>query len=77
MINWMRRASLDHASSTDQNAFMKNMIGFCLQFAALVALPVLIIFQLNFGFRLLWMPALTVAAIIVFYLGHRLRDRVS
>jgi hypothetical protein len=56
---------------------MKNMIGFVLQFIALVFLPAMLFFQLDFGFRLLWMPALTVAALIVFYLGHMLRDRVS
>jgi hypothetical protein len=56
---------------------MKNMIGFALQFAALVALPLLIIYQLNWGFKLLWMPMLTIAWLVVFYLGHFLRDKVS
>lgn len=56
---------------------MKNLIGFALQFIALVALPLLIYFQLNWGFKLLWMPILTVAWLGVFYLGHFLRDKVS
>ena len=47
-----------------------------LQFLALVFLPVLILWQLNFGFRLLWMPGLTLAAVIVFYIGHALREKV-
>ena len=54
---------------------MRNTIGFLLQFAALVFLPLLIVWQLNFGFRLLWMPSLTVAAIVVFWIGQSLRER--
>ncbi len=53
---------------------MKNGIGFLLQFTALVFLPLLIVWQLNFGFRLVWMPGLTLVAVFVFWLGHRLRD---
>jgi hypothetical protein len=56
---------------------MKNHIGFGLQFIALVFLPVLIIFQLNFKFELLYMPMLTLAAAVVFIVGHMLRDRAS
>lgn len=52
---------------------MRYHLGFLLQFAALVFLPLLILWQLNFGFPLIWMPALTVAGVVVFYLGHRLR----
>jgi len=54
---------------------MRNQIGFVLQFAALVFLPLLIIWQLNFGFPLVWMPMLTVASLVVFYAGHLLRAR--
>lgn len=54
---------------------MKNQIGFILQFAALVFLPLLIVWQLNFGFELIWMPALTIAGAAVFYVGHRLREK--
>ena len=54
---------------------MRNQLGFILQFAALVFLPLLIIWQLNFGFQLIWMPALTIAGALVFYIGHRLRER--
>jgi hypothetical protein len=52
---------------------MRNQIGFLMQFAALVFLPLLIIWQLNFGFPLIWMPALTIAGAVVFYVGHQLR----
>lgn len=53
---------------------MRNTIGLLMQFAALVFLPVLIIWQLNFGIQLLWMPSLTVVAVIVFWIGHQLRE---
>jgi hypothetical protein len=53
---------------------MKNHLGFVLQFAALVFLPLLMIWQLSFGFGLLWMPALMLVAVTVFYIGHTLRD---
>lgn len=53
---------------------MRNNLGFVLQFAALVFLPLLIIWQFNFHFELLWMPALTVVGVIVFWIGHRLRE---
>jgi len=54
---------------------MRNQIGFLMQFAALVFLPLLIIWQLNFGFRLIWMPVLTIAGVVVFYVGHQLRQK--
>lgn len=54
---------------------MRNQLGMLLQFAALVFLPLLIIWQLNFGFRLLWMPALTLLGLFVFYVGHWLREK--
>ena len=53
---------------------MRNQLGFFLQFAALVFLPLLIVWQLNFGFELLYMPSLTLLAVVVFWIGHRLRD---
>ena len=40
----------------------------------LVFLPMLILWQLNFGFRLVVMPALTVVAIVIFWVGQRLRE---
>ena len=53
---------------------MKHHLGILLQFAALVFLPLLILWQLEFGFRLIVMPALTVAAVVVFWIGNRLRE---
>jgi len=55
----------------------RNSIGFFLQFCALVFLPLLIFWQLNFGFQLLWMPGLTLAGMAAFWLGHALRDKDS
>jgi hypothetical protein len=56
---------------------LRNTIGFLLQFAALVFLPLLIFWQLDFGFRLLWMPSMTLAALAAFWIGHFLRDKSS
>jgi len=54
---------------------MKQQIGFLLQFAVLVFLPMLIFYDLDFGFqRLVVMPALTALSVGMFYLGHRLRE---
>ena len=53
---------------------MRQQIGFLLQFAVLVFLPMLILWQLNFGFSLVVMPAMTVAGILVFWVGHKLRE---
>ncbi len=55
----------------------RNLLGTFLQFVALTFLPVLILWQLNYGFNLLWMPGLTLVDVVVFFIGHKLRDRVS
>ena len=47
-----------------------------LQLAGLTFLPFLILWQLNFGFNLLWMPSMTLLGVAVFLIGHKLRDRV-
>lgn len=52
---------------------MTHHLGIFLQFLALVFLPILIIWQLNFGFPLIWMPGLTLAGIAVFMVGTKLR----
>lgn len=53
---------------------MRHQIGTGLQFLVLVFLPLLIIWQLEFGFPLLYMPGLLLVGIIVFTLGTRLRE---
>ena len=52
---------------------MKHYLGIFLQFIVLVFLPLLILWQLNFGFELIYMPALTVVGIVVFFIGTKLR----
>jgi hypothetical protein len=49
-------------------------VGFVLQLVVLMFLPLVIGWQLFFGFPLLAMPAATLAAIVVFSVGHRLRQ---
>lgn len=53
---------------------MRQQLGFVLQLAVLAALPMLIVWQLMYGFPLIWMPALTVVGIAVFWVGHKLRE---
>ena len=53
---------------------MRQHIGFLLQFVVLVFLPLLVLWQLTFGFRLIVMPAMTVVGIIVFWIGYKLRE---
>jgi hypothetical protein len=42
--------------------------------AAMIFLPLLILYQLNFGFKLIVMPVCTVIGIVIFFVGTRLRE---
>ena len=53
---------------------MFHHLGITLQIAAMVFLPLLILWQLNFGFPLILMPILLVAGIAVFGIGTKLRE---
>lgn len=53
---------------------MRHHIGFLLQLASLAFLPMLILWQLEFGFRLIIMPAMTLVGIVVFWIGYKLRE---
>jgi hypothetical protein len=53
---------------------MKHQLGVLLQFLVLVALPLLCWWQLQFGFSLIWMPALLTVGIALFWLGTKLRE---
>lgn len=53
---------------------MKQQLGMMMQLAVLGGLPLLIYFQLNFGFRLIVMPVCLLVGIIVFAIGTRLRE---
>jgi hypothetical protein len=53
---------------------MRWQIGVLLQVVALTLLPMLMLWQLDFGIPLIVMPALTVVGIVIFYVGRRLRE---
>lgn len=53
---------------------MRHHVGIALQMVALAWLPLLIVYQLNFGFQLLVMPTCTLIGIVVFWIGTRLRE---
>jgi hypothetical protein len=53
---------------------MRQQLGFLLQLAALTLLPMLILWQLDFGIPLVVMPILTVVGIVLFYIGYKLRE---
>ncbi len=53
---------------------MRQSFGMLLQLVVLSVLPLVILYQLQFGFRLLVMPICTVVGIAVFWVGTRLRE---
>ncbi|MEZ6063476.1 MAG: hypothetical protein R3C19_24270 [Planctomycetaceae bacterium] len=53
---------------------MTQRIGFLMQLFVLSVLPVLIVYQLYFGIRLIVMPACLLAGIVLFAVGTRLRE---
>ena len=53
---------------------MKQQIGFLMQLFVLTLLPMLILFQLNFGIQLIVMPVALVIGIVLFSIGARLRE---
>ncbi len=53
---------------------MRHRLGMGLQFLVLIFLPMLIIWQLEFGFPLIYMPSLLLLGIILFTIGARLRE---
>lgn len=52
---------------------VRQQVGFVVQALVLMFLPLLIGWQLFFGFPLIWMPACLLVAIIVFSVGQILR----
>ena len=64
-----------HPSSVGFNSSMRKHIGFTLQFLVLfVFLPMIVLWQLAFSFRLILMPALLIVGILLFWIGHKLRE---
>jgi hypothetical protein len=53
---------------------MRRQIGFLLQLAALTLLPMIILWQLDYGIPLVVMPVLTTVGILLFVIGYKLRE---
>jgi hypothetical protein len=53
---------------------VKQQIGFVLQFIVLTVTPLISWWQLQFGFKLIWMPGLLIVASVIFWIGTRLRE---
>ena len=53
---------------------VRQTVGFLLQLMVLMLLPLVVGWQLFFGFPLLVMPSATLLAIVVFSIGHSLRQ---
>ncbi len=53
---------------------LKHNLGFLLQFIVLTATPLISWWQLQFGFKLIWMPGLLLVSIVLFWIGTRLRE---
>ena len=64
------RYPIEPHSSND----MKQQLGCLMQLFVLAILPMLILFQLEFGFRLIVMPVSLVIGIVIFSIGARLRE---
>lgn len=54
---------------------MLHHLGILLQILAMAFLPLIILYQLQFGFRLIVMPTCTLAGIAMFSLGTWLREK--
>ena len=54
---------------------MLHHLGIALQIFVLAAMPMLIAYQLMFGFNLIIMPTCTVIGIVMFSIGSWLRER--
>ena len=53
---------------------LKQQIGFIIQFVVLTATPLISWWQLQFGYKLLWMPGLLTVAAFLFWIGTVLRE---
>ena len=53
---------------------VKHLLGMCLQLVTLSVLPLIIVFQLFYGFRLIVMPISLLIGITLFSIGTALRE---
>jgi hypothetical protein len=54
---------------------VRQKLGWVMQLVVLMLLPMTIGWQLFWGFKLIYMPACVVVAIVFFSVGQALRDR--
>ncbi len=54
---------------------MKHQVGVFLQLLVLAVLPVLVYWQIMFGFELIVMPASLLAGVVIFSVGTKLREQ--
>jgi hypothetical protein len=54
---------------------MRRNLGWALQLLVLLLMPLIIVFQLFYGMRLILMPILTIAGIVAFLTGQALRSK--
>jgi hypothetical protein len=52
----------------------KHHVGIALQFIVLTATPLISWWQFQFGYKLIWMPALLLLAASLFFIGTWLRE---
>jgi len=53
---------------------IKHNLGILLQFIVLTVTPLISWWQLQFGFKLIWMPGLLLVSILLFWFGTYLRE---
>ena len=53
---------------------MQHRLGFLMQMGALIFLPMVMFWQLQFGLQVIYMPILLIVGIVVFSIGTKLRD---
>ena len=54
---------------------MLHHLGIFLQICAMTFLPLIILYQLQFGFKLIVMPICTVIGFAMFWIGTQLREK--
>lgn len=53
---------------------MKQQVGFGIQLFVLTVTPLISWWQLQFGYKLIWMPGLLLSMAVLFWIGTRLRE---
>lgn len=61
-------------TATHVRQVVKQQIGTMIQFLVLSITPLISWWQFQFGYRLIWMPGLLTGAVVLFWIGTRLRE---